>query len=1594
MDLSQIKFKLSTPYVSISEKLSFLQQYVSSTAQYLYNKKGDIGLDLNIESKQFEDKILNRISTYLKYGTISIGGIKIPSSYTKQDAIDLLRAMIDELNIKFDLYIKTNPTLITSIKNKILDGQKMLDNVVIKEYEDKIEELTDAQFEAQKGKTVSYQELIAERYTVAQKSLMQFEPIKLNPVVRDGLYGKHKDFTPHDYQLKEILNKEFIRHINAFDVGLGKTSVALLTAQNQLNLGYKTRVLFVVPQSTLSKWHKDAFIGNKARKVAPVYDKLLQDETLFVGLDKGNIDDQLLKIFDAKYNKVFMSNEAFYRIKMKMSSLKAYEHYLTMYDEGFAQLSSYDEKKYERLVKRIQAVNNDKVGKSKYNIYLEDLGFDLIIFDEMHIYKNSKELYDSISAKYLSLPPASAIGIDAQAKTWWIRHLTEKHDGVLGLTATPFTNSPIEIYSMLALVVGERILNNAMGVKSVDEFVQTMCVIESDNDYSVDGVLKTFNVFKGLTSLNILRGITNKVITFLSQKDVKAFRLPNKNYLSHTIKMTLEQYNLMSLYKIAYNTAKVVASCEEKLKLDLKPDRELYFQQRLKEIKSTPEYKEILIPLTKLTNEDISVVASPFNLVRKIENLILNPELNMGGICVYLDEKDMESAVSAYNDLKLTEQRFRLNSLIPKTDLLDKKEKIEINEDLIDLGDVDDNVEEKVNFYVKAYPNMSVNKEIDKIFKSYLKNNPKKEILAKQQEFANDNNEQININLHTNSGNFVFVNTLDYRKQRKFFDILEQKGIKYGLNLTHKERELYHNAKAEFDDVRGLDSNNEKIKRAKQIVFCDSLGEHCRLEVILNEIYQKGVTKYKKPDEVIMNYPYIASISGQYNSNTSQMQAIQDLFNDNDDNKVSVIIGNEKIQVGVDLQSGTQAIHHLTIGWTPDCIQQREGRGVRQGNMTEQVNIYNYDMEGTFDLQKRKLVSKKEDWIEEFKSDKDISEIHIPHSLSIEQYNQLISALGDEKEMNALSDEINNQYLTSLKNDKLRKQIQLLKLIQHHQELAKIETDEQMDYAKIEFLHINLRKYHNLVILLSKSLKKDLRKKIEQEISELDTLLLNGIVSRLSYGQEISAEFRDYGVNPDQKPIYQLMIYALISRGGNDKFNNLIKEIKYDPSRLMMNESVRRSLVKLFTFNFKGELEQQFQQYLKRAEEMTILCESSFKELLAQDNTILPESYVKAAKVGELEFKGFAVIKNGDFVLFDMISFDQKKKLAKQFKEKPKFYYSRDIGDYALPIEYKEGNSSSKITPYIKSDYNDKVYITHFGELVERCYIKFEKATSKGEFLSAIMNFYNELKHNNFVFVVEKNKIINNLSVHRETILNLDNIFHRPLNLGELFRYRSDLPTLTNAVDVNYGSTYFVRTRAVAEAGLGIKYSDSNIFSDNSTNEWCRIFSKSGNEYQIINENMPEYQTMLKYEAMYALLYFFISIAQNVGDKVNANSGASTLICNINVFDKGTIEKVLQPKTINDEELLLGRLEYSYYLGILNIVVQECKRAGVLNTPQSPLNSFSLEWLINLFVGQYLRQDLRNNPYFVNTLSSGKDIEREMLDILLLLENGKVVNLR
>jgi hypothetical protein len=56
-----------------------------------------------------------------------------------------------------------------------------------------------------------------------------------------------------------------------------------------------------------------------------------------------------------------------------------------------------------------------------------------------------------------------------------------------------------------------------------------------------------------------------------------------------------------------------------------------------------------------------------------------------------------------------------------------------------------------------------------------------------------------------------------------------------------------------------------------------------------------------------------------------------------------VVIGNTATMgEGMNLQKGTTDIHHLDMPWEPASMQQRNGRGLRQGNLNEAVRIHTY----------------------------------------------------------------------------------------------------------------------------------------------------------------------------------------------------------------------------------------------------------------------------------------------------------------------------------------------------------------------------------------------------------------------------------------------------------------------------------------------------------------------------------------------------------------------------------------------------------------------------------------------------------------------------
>lgn len=138
----------------------------------------------------------------------------------------------------------------------------------------------------------------------------------------------------------------------------------------------------------------------------------------------------------------------------------------------------------------------------------------------------------------------------------------------------------------------------------------------------------------------------------------------------------------------------------------------------------------------------------------------------------------------------------------------------------------------------------------------------------------------------------------------------------------------------------------EGLKEGGQIVFCDAIGAHSKFVDIL---VSRGVPRDQ-----------IGVMNAQVADTSAKRQNIAEAYRAG---KLRVVLGNSTMEEGVDgLQSGTTDIHHLNIPWTPATIQQRNGRGLRQGNTAEALRIHNYLGKGTFDGYRHQTITAKKDW--------------------------------------------------------------------------------------------------------------------------------------------------------------------------------------------------------------------------------------------------------------------------------------------------------------------------------------------------------------------------------------------------------------------------------------------------------------------------------------------------------------------------------------------------------------------------------------------------------------------------------------------------------
>lgn len=77
-----------------------------------------------------------------------------------------------------------------------------------------------------------------------------------------------------------------------------------------------------------------------------------------------------------------------------------------------------------------------------------------------------------------------------------------------------------------------------------------------------------------------------------------------------------------------------------------------------------------------------------------------------------------------------------------------------------------------------------------------------------------------------------------------------------------------------------------------------------------------------------------------------------------------ILIGNTpKMGEGANVQKRLVAIHHLDVPWKPAWLIQRDGRGIRAGNLNTEIGIHRYVTEGTFDVYSYDKVSTKQQFI-------------------------------------------------------------------------------------------------------------------------------------------------------------------------------------------------------------------------------------------------------------------------------------------------------------------------------------------------------------------------------------------------------------------------------------------------------------------------------------------------------------------------------------------------------------------------------------------------------------------------------------------------------
>jgi hypothetical protein len=354
-----------------------------------------------------------------------------------------------------------------------------------------------------------------------------------------GFEANNKIFNLDNFRLKPVQrNGLAFLNINnsgclAYDVGFGKTLTAIHNLAMLLKQGSIKRPLIAVPKQVYKNWIYEMFgyWTNGAERNTIAF-----KDSYFVNGALTGSKYKLNDWFNLGTNRS-VENKEIQEYTITLVTYQGLEKigfseklHSEIADDFFEILNVKKENETDRSIEKEKEKTESLVGKAltKTEYDIDVLGFDYMVLDEAHAFKNifasfsiSEEFRDSWR---MGKGTQSSRALKAFTLSLYIQ---KRYNGNVNmLTATPFTNSPLELYSMLSMVGYNYLLNSNINnlFKFLSLFIETQ--VEYTVDYKQDIVLNT--VIKSFKNKNILRDILYRYFDYQDNPIDAGVRRPCK----------------------------------------------------------------------------------------------------------------------------------------------------------------------------------------------------------------------------------------------------------------------------------------------------------------------------------------------------------------------------------------------------------------------------------------------------------------------------------------------------------------------------------------------------------------------------------------------------------------------------------------------------------------------------------------------------------------------------------------------------------------------------------------------------------------------------------------------------------------------------------------------------------------------------------------------------------------------------------------------------------------------------------------------------------------------------------------------------------